>query len=125
MYFCLHLQAKQMVDENDRARLARFLRESRGRDSQRTIAKKMGLSPTTIQNWESGASFPTLESLEFIADFFDVPLSKVVAYFKNEASTAENRIFEKAEELLPSVKTLSSQEQKKLIKLMLDSLISD
>ena len=83
-----------MPDENDRARLAKFLKENRGKDSQRTIARKMGLSPTTIQNWESGASFPTLESLEFIADFFDVPLSEVVAYFKNEVSTVENRIFE-------------------------------
>lgn len=46
--------------------------------SQAELAKRMGMSPGAIGNYEAGARTPRLEDLEIIADYFNVPMDYLV-----------------------------------------------
>ena len=54
------------------------LRTSRGY-SQRKLSKALGMSQSRIGNYEAGLREPNFETLEKIADFFNVPLSLLIA----------------------------------------------
>lgn len=48
--------------------------------SQRELAKKIGVSPSTIGMYESGKRFPTHEIEETLADLFNVSLNSLRGY---------------------------------------------
>lgn len=48
--------------------------------SQRELAKKIGVSPSTIGMYESGKRFPTHEIEEALADVFNVSLNNLRGY---------------------------------------------
>lgn len=52
----------------------RTMRQSRGW-TQRDLAKRLGISHSTVAMWEIGKREPDFESLEALADEFNVPLS--------------------------------------------------
>lgn len=54
-----------------------MIRKSRGY-SQRKLADALNLSQGTIGMWESGTRFPSFESLEQLADFFNLPMSALI-----------------------------------------------
>ena len=53
------------------------LRESRGL-SQRELGKILGVSTSTIGNYEAGLREPNFEMLENMADFFNVPIGTLL-----------------------------------------------
>lgn len=50
--------------------------------SQNQLAEKLGLAPSTIGNYEQGTRIPDYETLELIADFFNVNMD--VLFNRNE-----------------------------------------
>lgn len=64
------------------AQLKDMLTYYRKRDglSQRELAKKVGVSPSTIGMYESGKRFPTHEIEEALADVFNVSLNTLRGY---------------------------------------------
>jgi transcriptional regulator with XRE-family HTH domain len=52
------------------------LRQSRGL-SQRDLADRIGLSPSTIAQYELGNRKPSLKNALTIASFFDVPVENI------------------------------------------------
>lgn len=46
--------------------------------TQAELAKKLGVSPGSIGNYESGARTPRLDDLEMFADYFNVPMDYLV-----------------------------------------------
>lgn len=54
------------------------LRTARGY-SQRKLSEALGMAQSRIGNYEAGLREPDFETLEKIADFFNVPLSSLIA----------------------------------------------
>lgn len=54
------------------------LRTSRGY-SQRKLSELLGMAQSVIGNYEAGLREPNFETLEKIADFFNVPLSTLIS----------------------------------------------
>ena len=46
--------------------------------SQYALAKKLGISQSTICNWLNGKKEPSIESLWKLSDFFDVSIDYLV-----------------------------------------------
>lgn len=51
--------------------------------SQKRLSMRTGIPQTTIANWETGASFPTVINLIPIADALGVTLDELVGRSKN------------------------------------------
>lgn len=58
------------------------LRKSKGL-TQKELAKKIGMTASAIGNYEQGTRMPDYETLEIIADFFNVPLDSLFGKRKN------------------------------------------
>lgn len=68
----------------------RTMRMSRG-ISQSELAEEMGVSRSAVAMWENGSREPGLETLEFLADIFNVSLSALVTN-QSETSSTTRRI---------------------------------
>lgn len=81
------------------AQLKEMIAFYRKRDglSQRDLAKKIGVSPSTIGMYESGKRFPTHEIEEALADVFNVSLNALRGYDEESfsISTNERKLIEK------------------------------
>ena len=77
-------------------------RKSRGW-SQSELAEKLGVSQSTVAMWEKGAREPNIDTLEAIADVFNVPLNSLISSDKEE-----DEIWELREQLRrrPEMRTL-------------------
>lgn len=73
--------------------------------SQSELAKKLGISPSTISMYEVGQREPDFETEEAIADFFNTDLNTLRGrdveqppyYFDKDASTAAQFLYENPE----------------------------
>ena len=54
--------------------------------TQKELAEKLGLSASAIGNYEQGTRTPDYETLELIADFFNVPLDSLFGKHKEQKS---------------------------------------
>lgn len=61
-------------------RLAIFIQELRGSQSQRQLAKQLGVSQGSVNLWESGQSLPDTENLDKLAALRGWSLSDLQAY---------------------------------------------
>lgn len=43
--------------------------------SQDELARELGISTNTVSRWETGTYRPSIEDLEMLARFFDIPIS--------------------------------------------------
>lgn len=89
--------------------------------SQQELADKLGISKSAISMYENGNREPDLETLERIADFFNVDMDYLIGRKKTPNSfRAENTIhFDDVEDLVARNGKKMSQEQKlRLIKLL-------
>ena len=87
--------------------------------TQVELAKKLGVSRSTIGNYEKGIRTPDYEMLEKIADFFNVDLNFLLGKSGNEADLykryAEAEFKEKVEkEILRLFRKLNSDGQDKV-----------
>lgn len=61
-------------------RLATFIQELRGSQSQRQLAKQLGVSQGSVNLWESGQSLPDTENLDKLAALRGWSLSDLQSY---------------------------------------------
>lgn len=63
---------------------------------QRELAKAIGVHPATICDWLSGRTYPRMDKLQLIADFFGVSKSELV----EDEYVAKETVSEKEQKLL-------------------------
>jgi transcriptional regulator with XRE-family HTH domain len=68
------------------------LRKAHGYESQGALARKLGVEPSTVGRWESGAFMPEPEHQEALAKLFNMPPEEVLDYSR-EVETPEAREF--------------------------------
>ncbi len=78
----------------NKKRLANLIREARGDISQRQFAKMIGVSQTSVSDWEKGTYFPNLENAEAIARRLGISLSDFVAQIEDEGKTEFEKIID-------------------------------
>lgn len=85
----------------------KILRTSK-RLTQDEIAKKLGMSKSTISMYENGNRAPDLETLEAIADFFNVTIDYLTGKEDRSLYYLDPEVAEKAQELYedPSTRIL-------------------
>lgn len=54
------------------------LSDLRGSMSQRKLAEILGLKPSTISMYETGARVPSLKTALLIAEYFSVPVETII-----------------------------------------------
>lgn len=98
------------------AQLKDMLSYYRKRDnlSQRELAKKIGVSPSTIGMYESGKRFPTHEIEEALADIFNVSLNTLRGYDEEGAFIISS--FEK--ELIKKYRTADNSTKDVIVRLL-------
>ena len=81
----------------------RELRQQRGY-SQEELAKQLGLSKSAISMYERGARTPDFETMELLADFFNVDMNYILGkemcstyYIQPEAAEAAKELYERDE----------------------------
>ncbi|BCX12670.1 MAG: hypothetical protein KatS3mg067_1608 [Thermosynechococcus sp.] len=70
-----------------RQNLAKLLRQHRGVRSQRAFAAELGISYTCLQKWEKGLSFPNVENLHKLADYFGFENMDAFLGYLNQATS--------------------------------------
>ncbi|MGD6993952.1 helix-turn-helix domain-containing protein [Sutcliffiella horikoshii] len=58
--------------------IGKRLKELRGKRSQEEVAEKIGISRARLSHYETGRSEPDSETLQNIADFYDVPIDYLI-----------------------------------------------
>lgn len=67
--------------------------------TQQELAEAMGITPTGVCYWESGKAIPSYETLEKIADYFNVTTDFLMGKTTSELETKKNVIFRKVEKV--------------------------
>ncbi len=84
------------VNLEARERLARLVLKARGPMSRRAFADKIGVAHTTVKAWETGASVPSLESLDTIARFAGYSTEELLSHLEGgEAQTEAQQILDR------------------------------
>ena len=65
-----------------------FLRNSRAFISQDELAKRVGVTKTTICNWEMGRRFPDLKYRKLLMEALDFSRDEQIAFFQAAADQA-------------------------------------
>jgi transcriptional regulator with XRE-family HTH domain len=73
------------------------LHELRGSRSQRELANQLGVTHTTIRNWEAGEVSPSLHNVQQVADHFGVAVAELIS--EEKAGTTQPSL-EEADDLL-------------------------
>jgi transcriptional regulator with XRE-family HTH domain len=84
-----------------RERLIEFLKNTRGKRSQREYAKQLGVSATSVQDWEKGLKTPEIDSLRRIAASGGLELQEFLSYINGK--TAEP---DPVEEITKKIQTM-------------------
>lgn len=64
------------------------LREERGYDSGKDLAKAMGVAESSVSKYANGSHFPRPDNMQLFADFFRVPVSEL---FKTPAELEDEK----------------------------------
>ena len=67
---------------DSKQRLADLIKSLRGDQSQRTLAKTLGVSFASIQSWENGYAMPSMDNLNLIAAKAGYTLQGLMAYLE-------------------------------------------
>lgn len=84
--------------------------------SQRQMAKVLGISHGTYNNWKNGNTQPSIEQLIQISKFFDVSVDYLIGNSQDMESAAFAKPLSKREtQLLTAFGSLSEEQQNSLI----------
>lgn len=72
------------VELDDKERLSKVVKLARGDRSQRQFSKLLGVSPTTVQLWERGETFPDVSNLAQIAAYAGYTLEELMSHLKGQ-----------------------------------------
>lgn len=72
---------------------------------QAQLAKALGVSKSTVSMWETGERTPTLETLEEIADYFNVDLNTLWADDKKPATIEGDGLTAEEQEVIRTLRS--------------------
>lgn len=93
----------------------------KGKFSQQELADKLGIAKSTVSMYENGNREPDLETLESIADFFNVDMDYLLGRIKENKYQIEpnNNVYGDVELLIArNGKKMSKEQKLRLIKLL-------
>jgi transcriptional regulator with XRE-family HTH domain len=93
------------MDISARQKLANLIRNHRGNKSYRSYGKELGVSGTTIQDWETLATEPSGEKLNLIANAVGFTLQELLENINGRAfsnPTPIDRLIRQIESLPPN-----------------------
>ena len=67
--------------------------------TQEQLAKVFGVSVAAVSKWETGISYPDIELLSKIADFFDISVDRLIGHDMNKAKMSIEECLKKANDL--------------------------
>lgn len=73
------------MDEKQLQRWSELIKEIRGEQSLRVIARQLKVSPVAISSWEYGDSVPTVESLDKVAKLKGWDIYQLLRYLRDES----------------------------------------
>lgn len=112
-----------LMNKEARERLAKIIKEARGKRSQRIFAKSLGVSQAAVQSWERLDSFPGTDSMKAIAASVCMSLDELLLYIEGETTEVNRTPIPKvAEDALLFADQLDREEQVRLIKLLVDKV---
>lgn len=91
------------MDEGFLGRLAIAVQEARGKMSQREFAEVLGVSQSTVQQWENGKNVPSVENLEKIARIKGMLVEDFVAYLYGRNRGVSSKDILDRIEVMPSL----------------------
>ena len=104
------------VNEGFFAKLAVAVQEARGKLSQREFAEVLGVSQSTVQQWENGKNVPSLENLEKIARIKGMLVEAFVAYLYGRTGGLTSK------DILDRVEVMPSQDFAQMLRVMADRM---
>ena len=104
------------VNEGFFAKLAVAVQEARGKLSQREFAEVLGVSQSTVQQWENGKNVPSLENLEKIARIKGMLVEAFVAYLYGRTGGLTSK------DILDRVEVMPSQDFAQVLRVMADRM---
>ena len=104
------------MDEGFLAKLAVAVQEARGRLSQRDFAEVLGVSQSTVQQWENGKNVPSLENLEKIARIKGMLVEAFVVYLYGRTGGLTSK------DILDRVEVMPSQDFAQVLRVMADRM---
>lgn len=104
------------MDEGFLGRLAIAVQEARGKMSQREFAEVLGVSQSTVQQWENGKNVPSVENLEKIARIKGMLVEDFVAYLygRNRGLTSKD--------ILDRIEVMPSRDFAQVMRVMADRM---
>jgi transcriptional regulator with XRE-family HTH domain len=116
-----HITGEKRLDKQKLAEIVKKIRKMRSQ-SQQDFGERLGVSQTTVRNWESGTTEPSLDNLAAIADVWD-GRSLVQFLAEVDGQPSENTINPKrAEDALMYAICLPKNERIKLLHLIIETL---
>lgn len=76
--------------------------------TQSELASKLGVGKSTVSMWENGKRDPDYETLEMIADFFNVPIS---TFFPPNTHIEESELSSFELEVIKRLRRLTEEQQ--------------
>jgi len=68
-----------MIDANKTAKhVAIRIRNLRGTETQKDFAKKLGVSPQAVSDWENAVKMPRMGVIEKLSELYNVPKSYII-----------------------------------------------
>jgi transcriptional regulator with XRE-family HTH domain len=102
--------------ESVRSRLAELIRDLRGDSSQREFARLLGISYTTIQDWEKQIRLPSSKNLQRIAQLKGCTQTELLSYLFTDEGEVKPQEEDSIESIINYVQGLSSEQIQRLQK---------
>lgn len=106
------------MDAHKKEKLALFIKKTRGNISQRQFAKKVGVSFYAVNQWEAGASSPSSENMQKLAQACGLTVDEIYKEVGEEIPEKMPEEYKQAEDVFFLARQLSLVEQAKLIELL-------
>jgi transcriptional regulator with XRE-family HTH domain len=107
------------VEKQKLADIVKEIRSERG-DSQEDLGMRLGVSQTTIRNWEQARTWPTIDNLIAIAEVWGQgDILQLLAVVKGEQQQQHPKP-KVAEDMLSNIRSLDKTEQVRLLHLIVD-----
>ena len=72
------------MNDKELQRWAKLIKEIRGEQSLRAVARQLKVSPVAISSWEHGDSVPTVDSLDKVAKLQGWDIYELLRYLRDE-----------------------------------------
>ncbi|MDJ0649268.1 MAG: helix-turn-helix domain-containing protein [Xenococcaceae cyanobacterium MO_188.B19] len=114
-----------LMEHGSQERLAKFIRQLRGNQSQRAFAKTLGVSYAAVRAWEEGEAMPAIKSLQLIATYSRQSVEYLLDYLRygetKNSITGKSKV---AEDLLAELNYLPEHETTRLIEILVEKYLS-